>query len=398
MPDSIYLDHAATTPLHPAVLEVMLPWLNDGFGNPSALYRLGREAQGALDDARERVAAILNARPSEIVFTSGGSESINAALRGIAFAGQLAGTARHVVTTAIEHHAVLHTCQYLERFGIDVTYVQPDEDGLVPAESVVSAVRSDTGLVSVMLANNEVGTLQAVADIARLVRERGHSLGKRIAFHTDAIQAPGWLALDVDTLGIDALSLSAHKFGGPKGAGILYLRRGTPFLSQQTGGGQERQRRAGTENVAAIAGMAAALTLVEQMRATRPRETERLRDQLQELVLLAHPEVRVNGHPNQRLPNTLNLAFPGLSGESFVEDLDRRGVAASAGSACANITWEPSHVLIAMGQTVEQAASAVRFSLGIEQSEQEIRQAAAAITASVQALKSADTPALEALR
>jgi len=212
MSDLIYLDHAATTPLDPRVLKAMLPWLSAGYGNPSSLYRLGREAQAAVDGARAAVAATLNARPSEVLFTSGGSESVNAALRGIIAAGQLAGTASHIVTTAIEHHAVLHTCEYLERFGVEVTYVPPDSDGLIDPEQVLGAVRADTGLVSVMLANNEVGTIQPVAEIGRGLRDRGRALGRRIALHTDAVQAPGWLSLDVQALGVDALSLSAHTF------------------------------------------------------------------------------------------------------------------------------------------------------------------------------------------
>ena len=383
MPDCIYLDHAATTPMHAQVYEAMLPWLGARYGNPSASYALGREAQAAIDAARDQVAAVLNVRPSEVIFTSGGSESVNAAVRGIAFAGQLARTAGHVVTTAIEHHAVLHTCQELERFGIEVSYVPPDELGCVAVEAVARAVRAETGLVSVMLANNEVGTLQPVAAIARAVRQRAAALGKRIPVHTDAVQAPGWLPLDVRALGVDALSLSAHKFGGPKGAGVLYLRRGVPFLPQQTGGGQERQRRAGTENVAGIVGAALALTLAEQRREPDAPRVRDLRDRLGAAVLGSVPGATLNGDPDLRLPNNVNIAFAGLNGEALVEELDRLGVAASSGSACANTTWEPSHVLIAMGQTQERAASAVRFTLGHEQRADEIDRAATAIQTAV---------------
>ncbi|MGD9892149.1 MAG: cysteine desulfurase family protein, partial [Dehalococcoidia bacterium] len=366
MPDLIYLDHAATTPIDPRVLDAMLPWLSGRFGNPSALYRLGRDAQQAIETARQQVAACLNARPSEIIFTSGGSESANAAVRGLLLAAQLARTANHIVTTTIEHHAVLHTCEYLERFGVEVTYVPPDDEGRISAESIIQSVRPDTGIVSLMLANNEVGTLQPVAEVARLVQERGRSLGRRIPVYTDAVQAPGWLSLDVRALGVDALSLSAHKFGGPKGAGVLYLRRGIPFLAQQTGGGQERQRRAGTENVAGIVGTGLALHIAEAAREEASPRVRVLRDQLEASILARVPRTSRNGHPTARLPNNVNIAFHGVKGDVLVEELDRLDLAASAGSACATMTWEPSHVLMAMGQTQEQAASAVRFSLGPE--------------------------------
>lgn len=383
MTDPIYLDHAASTPLAPGVLEAMLPWLRGGYGNPSALYALGREAQQAIDQAREQAAAVLNARPSEIVFTSGGTESVNAALRGIAFAGRIAQTAGHVVTTAIEHHCVLHTCQYLERFGIEVSYVQPDAAGRISVESVAEAIRPETGLVSVMLANNEVGTLLPVVEIVRAVRERAAALQTTIAVHTDAVQAPSWLPLDVRALGVDALSLSAHKFGGPKGVGLLYLRRGVTFLPQQSGGGQERQRRAGTENVAGIVGAGVALRLAEERRTSGTGSIAALRDRLEHGIRAALPSVWLNGDPTHRLPNTTNLGFPGLSGDTLVEDLDRRGVAASSGSACANMTWEPSHVLMAMGQTQEQASAAVRFTLGYETDEAQIDHAIAAVEGAV---------------
>jgi len=389
----IYLDHAATTPLEPRVLEVMLPWLRGGYGNPSALYALGREAQAAIDGAREQIAAVLNARPSEIIFTSGGSESVNAAVRGITLAGQLARTARHIVTTAIEHHAVLHTCQQLDRFGIEVTYVPPNEQGVVSASAIARALRSDTGLVSVMLANNEVGTLQPLAEVVRAVRERGRALGKWIPVHTDAVQAPGWLPLDAQALGVDALSLSSHKFGGPKGAGVLYLRRGVPFMPQQTGGGQERQRRAGTENVAGITGTAAALSLSEAGRAANAPRIALRRDHLETTLLGYVPDAIINGGGVPRLPNITNIEIPRLRGDELVEELDRHGVAASSGSACASMTWEPSHVLVAMGRTQERAAAAVRFSLGHATTRAEIERAAHAVCSAVGRMRGA-TPVL----
>lgn len=396
MTELIYLDHAATSPLHPDVLESMLPWLRDGYGNPSALYGLGRAAQAAIDRAREQVAEVLNARPSEIIFTSGGSESVNAALRGIALAGQLAATSSHIITTAIEHHAVLHTCEALERFGLSITYLQPDAHGYVSPEAIADAVRPETGLVSMMLANNEVGTLLPVAEAARLVAGRAAALGKRIAFHTDAVQAPGWLPVDVVRLGVDALSLSAHKFGGPKGVGILYLRRGVPFLSQQTGGGQERQRRAGTENVAGIVGTGLALRLAEERRPSTAPRIAALRDELAERLLRTIPGASLNGDPQCRLPNNLNIGITGVVGDALVTTLDTYGVAASSGSACANMTWEPSHVLIAMGQTGQQAESAVRFTLGAEHTTDVIAAATDAVARAVRHSRARDVVGIHA--
>lgn len=387
MPDLIYLDHAASTPIDPRVLDAMLPWLGAQFGNPSALHRLGRNAQQAIETAREQVAACLNARPSEIIFTSGGSESANTAVRGLFLAAQLARTARHIVTTTIEHHAVLHTCEYLERFGVEVTYVPPDDQGRISTGSILEAIRPDTGLVSLMLANNEVGTLQPVSEVVRLVQERGRTLSRRIPVYTDAVQAPGWLSLDVSALGVDALSLSAHKFGGPKGAGVLYLRRGIPFLAQQTGGGQERQRRAGTENVAGIVGTGLALQIAEGGRDEASPRIHLLRDEFEAAILARVPQSVPNGHPADRLPNNVNIAFQGLKGDVLVEELDRLDLAASAGSACATMTWEPSHVLMAMGQTQEQAASAVRFSLGNEHTSATLRDAVERIERAVRIVR-----------
>lgn len=379
MPHFIYLDHGATTPLDPRVLEVMLPWLRDRYANPSSLYGPARQAHAAVEDARAEVAALLGARPSEIVFTSGGSESINAALRGIGFAQQLARSGRQVITTSVEHQAVLLTCQYLEKFGFDVTYTPVDQEALVDPEEVVAAVGPDTALVSIMLANNEVGTIEPLRELAGLVHQRGEQLGKRIPVHTDAVAAAGQLPLNVRELGVDALSLAAHKFGGPKGAGILYLRRGIPFLAQQTGGGQEHQRRAGTEDVAAIVGTAVALRLATSALAAGAVRLEGLRERLIEGVLSSVEGAEQNGHPRLRLPGNASFRLAGVDGERLLHELDREGIAASSGSACADASWEPSHVVLAMGYTLEQAAGSVRFTIGPENTPAEIERVIAVL-------------------
>jgi len=368
----IYFDHAATTPLHPRVLEAMLPYLRERFGNPSGTYALAREAQRALDQARRSVADVLGCRSTEVVFTSGGSESINTALRGVAFAQKKARVGDHVVTTAVEHHAVLHTCEYLEEFGLEVTYVPVDQHGLADPDEVVRAVNERTVLVSVMAANNEVGTIEPVAEIARALRERGRALGRRIPFHTDAVQAPGMLDLNVEALGVDLLSLSAHKFYGPKGAGVLYLRRGTPFLPQQSGGGQERQRRAGTEDVAGIVGTGVALRLAEEGREANSRGCRALRDRLSEGILTRIPGSQLNGHPERHLANNVNVSFRGVEGEALLARLDEVGIAASSGAACGSSTWEPSHVLIAMGLPLETAVGSLRLTLGPSNTKEEV--------------------------
>lgn len=375
----IYLDHAATTRLHPRALEAMLPYLGERFGNPSGPYALGRQAARALDEARSAVAAVLACRPREVVFTGGGTESINAAIKGVAFAQQRAGVGNHIVTTAVEHHAVLHSCEYLEQFGFEVTRVPVDRYGMVSPDDVARAVDERTVLVSVMLANNEVGTVQPVAEIAAAVRQRARRLRRRIPFHTDAVQGANALELEVDRLGVDLLSLSAHKFGGPKGAGVLYIRpclpagrRGTPFMAQQSGGGQERQRRAGTENVAGIVGTAAALRLAQEGQQEYVRACRRLTRRLMEGVLATIPGAVLNGHPEQRLPNNAHFSFEGAESDDMLARLDRRRIAASAGSACASAAWEPSHVLMAMGLPLRQAAAALRFTVGPENTEEEI--------------------------
>lgn len=372
MSASIYLDHAATTPLHPQVLEAMLPYLTDSFGNPSASYGVAREARRAIEQSRSTVAEALGARPSEIVFTSGGSESINAALKGVAFAQKKARAGNHIVTTTVEHHAVLHTCEYLEKFGFEVTYVPVDSFGLVKPQDVADAIGDRTVLVSVMTANNEVGTIEPVAEIAGAVRERASELRRRVYVHTDAVQAPGALPLNVDGLGVDLLSLSAHKFYGPKGAGVLYLRRGTPFLAQQSGGGQERQRRAGTEDVAGIVGTAVALRLAEENRQASAVASRRLRDRLIEGILARVSNCTLNGHPEMRLPNNVNIAFAGIEGEELLKELDGAGIAASAGAACGTSTWEPSHVLLAMGVPLDRAVGSLRFTLGTDNTDEEL--------------------------
>ena len=339
-PDSpIYLDNAASTAVRPEALAVMMPLFAADFANPSAHHAGGRRAAEALEHARETVAEVLGGLPEEVVFTSGGTESINAALKGVAFAQADASVGRHVVTTEVEHHAVLHSAHYLERFGFEVELLPVDEYGRVTPEEVAAAVREDTVLVSVGYANNEVGTVQPIAAIAEAVRARAAQIGREIPIHTDAVQAATSLPLDANLLGVDLLSLSGHKFGGPKGTGVLYLRRGVPFLEQTSGGGQERQRRSGTENVPGVAGMAEALRLSQAERDEFRERTSALRDRLLERVLEACPDARLNGHRLERLPHNLHLCFPGVEGESLVEALDARGIECSAGAACTASVW-----------------------------------------------------------
>jgi cysteine desulfurase len=360
----IYLDYASTTPMHPAVLQAMEPHLRGEFGNPSNLHRLGRRAAAAVDEARARVARALGCHDDEVVFTSGGSEADNLALKGIALARP---DDRHLVTTAIEHSAVLGAAGDLqEHFGRAVTRVPVDEHGLVDPAAMAAAIRPDTVLVSVMLANNEIGTIQPVAEIARLARARG------VLTHTDAVQAAGALDLNVDRLGVDALSLSAHKFYGPKGVGVLYLRRGTPLVPLIHGGAQERLRRAGTENVAGIVGCGAALELVERHRAATGTRLTALRDRLVEGVESAVPGARLNGDRRRRLPGHASFCFGEVQGESLLLELELEDVHASSGSACHAGSQDPSHVLLAIGRSPELAHTAVRLTLGAPTTEEEI--------------------------
>ena len=353
---TVYMDHAATTPVRPEVVEAMLPYFSERFGNPSSLYALAREAKEAVEEARGRVAAAIGGRPEEVFFTSGGTESDNWAVKGVAAALRKRGD--HIITSAIEHHAVLHPCEVLEKQGYRVTYLPVDEFGRVNPGAVEDAVTDRTILVSVMAANNEIGTVQPVAEIGRIAHDHG------VLFHTDAVQAVGAVPIDVDAMGIDLLSLSAHKFYGPKGIGALYIRRGTRIATFMDGGAQERGRRAGTENVPGIVGLGRAIELaVGEM----PRSSARIatmRDRMIRGILDAIPDTRLNGHPTERLPNNVNVAFRYVEGESILLLLDSLGIAASTGSACTSASLEPSHVLTACGLPPEHAHGSLRLTLG----------------------------------
>ena len=364
MPErTIYLDHAATTPLDRRVLDAMLPYFTTEYGNASSIYTLGRHAMQAIDGAREQVAEILSCRPTEITFTGCGSESDNLAIKGMAFASQKKGN--HIITSPIEHHAVLHTCQYLERFGFKTTYVPVDTVGRVDPDDVGRAITDQTILVSIMYANNEIGTIEPVAEIGRICRAR------KIPFHIDAVQAGGSLPLGVTELNADLLSLSAHKFYGPKGVGILYTRQGMRILPQLQGGSQERGKRAGTENVAGVVGAATALRLAyEDLPEVQPR-VNALRDRLIESVLKITGS-QLTGHPTERLSNNASFVFQGVEGESILLNLDMLGFAASTGSACTSGSVDPSHVLLAMHVPVELAHGSLRLTLGKDNTDQDV--------------------------
>ena len=355
-----YFDHAATTPLDPRVLEAMLAALRNGWGNPSGVYREAQSARAMLDDARDRLADTLECSPREIILTSGGTESDNLAVRGAALARAHAG--RHLITSAIEHHAVLHPMEALAQEGFELTILPVDGEGLLDPGEVAAAVRDDTILVSLMAANNEIGTIQPIAEIARAIKERN----PKTIVHSDAVQAAGAVDVRPDALGVDLLSLTAHKLYGPKGAGLLYQRRRTALEPLLLGGGQEEERRAGTENVAGAVGLARALQLAVEERQARAEHARSLRDELwRQLRERVHP-LRLNGPADfaRRLPNNLHLCFPGVEGESILLQLDMEGIAASSGSACSTGSTEPSHVLTAIGVDADTAHSALRLSLG----------------------------------
>jgi cysteine desulfurase len=363
----VYLDHAATTAVRPEVVEAMLPYWTEYYGNPSSIYRLGRDAGRGLNAARETVAGILGASPKEIVFTSCGTESDNLALRGVSLARRALGKGNHIITSPVEHHAIGHTVEQLvKRFGFEATEVPVDRFGMVDPGDVEQAIREDTALISIMYANNEVGTIQPIAEIGRLARQRG------IPFHTDAVQAGGSLPMNVDDLQVDLLSLSAHKFYGPKGIGLLYVRGGTPMWPVQTGGSQEGKRRAGTENVAFIVGMARAMELAYGELETNNQRLIGLRDRLIAGIQARIPEVELTGHPTQRLPNNASFVVRYVEGEAMLLNLDMQKIWASSGSACTSASLAPSHVLTAMGYPPEIAHGSLRLSLGRENTDADV--------------------------
>ena len=385
----IYMDNAATTAVSKAALEAMLPALTTAYGNPSSLYRQGQEASRLIEEARQTVAKALHAKPQEIYFTSGGSEADNWAITQMAALGAKQGK-RHIISTAFEHHAVLHTLEKLAAQGFEITLLDVHENGLVRPEELRSAIREDTALATIMYANNEIGTIQPIAELGTICRE------KQVIFHTDAVQAVGHLPIDLSTLPVDLLSLSGHKFHGPKGVGALYCRSGIPLTSFITGGAQERGKRAGTENVAGICGMAAALAeACAQLDTVQPRVTA-LRDKLIDSVLAAIPRCRLNGDRTHRLPGNVSFCFEGIEGESLLLRLDLAGVAASSGSACTSGSLEPSHVLLAIGLPKEIAHGSLRLSLDEGNTEAEVNYVVAQLIEIVATLRRM-SPVWEAL-
>jgi cysteine desulfurase len=379
-PRQVYMDHAATTPVDPRVVEAMLPYWTEHWGNPSSVYRLANAAREGLRQARETVAEILGARPSEIIFTSCGTESNNLAIRGTAWAARNRGN--HIITIPIEHHAVEHTCAQLENeFGYRVTRVPVDRYGMVDPDDVARAITPETVLITIMYANNEVGTIEPIAEIGRIAHEKG------VPLHTDAVQAGGSLNLNVDDLQVDMLSLSGHKFYAPKGVGVLYVRDGHRILPTQTGGGQERHLRAGTENVAYIVGLATALRLAYEQVEDETRRLTALRDRLIGGILSTIPDAHLTGHPEQRLANSASFYFAGVDGESVLLHLDLAGIAASTGSACASGEEGPSHVLSAMGVDPTMAQGSLRLSLGRKTTSEDVDYVLAVLPGIIQRLR-----------
>src|SRR5579863_810031 len=378
-----YLDYNATTPVDPAVLEAMLPFLADNFGNASSIHSTGQRARAAVDRARDSVAALLGAKASEIVFTSGGTESDNLAIFGLVsgVAPKSAAGRKHIITTAVEHHAILHSCQALEKQGIDVTLMPVGNTGVIDPDEIRRALRPETILISVMHTNNELGTIQPIGEIGRIAAEAD------IYFHCDAVQSAGKLPLDVNQLGVDLLSISAHKIYGPKGVGALYVRTGTPLTPQFHGGHHERDRRPGTENVPGIVGLGKATELARANLATEPQRIATLRDRLENALLASCGNARVNGNRAQRVSNTSNISFHAAGGEALVIALDLQGIACSTGAACSSGAVGPSHVLMAIGLSPDEARSSLRFSLGRTTTPEEIDQAIAAIPQAVERLR-----------
>jgi cysteine desulfurase len=375
----VYLDYNATTPVDSAVLDAMMPYFAERYGNASSIHSAGQQARGAVDHARESVAALIGAKPAEIVFTSGGTEADNLAIFGAVAASPR--QRKHVITTAIEHHAVLNACQALEKQGVEVTYVAVNQHGVVDREEIRRALRPETILISVMHANNELGTVQPIEEIGRIAAEAD------ICFHCDAVQSAGKLPLDVNRCNVDLLSLSAHKIYGPKGVGALYVRSGTPLEPQFHGGHHERDRRPGTENVAGIVGLGKAAQLARQRLAEDAERIGALRARLEESVLGRVSAAHVNGDTNRRVPNTTNLTIPGAGGEALLIALDLQGVACSTGAACSSGAVEPSHVLLAIGLSQDEARSSLRFSLGRLTTAEEIDYALSVIPGVVERLR-----------
>ena len=360
----IYLDYAATTPTHPDVVKAMLPYFTEAFGNPSSIYSYGQEAKGAIEEARVKVASLISARGEEIVFTSGGTEADNFAIKGVAFANERKGN--HIITSPIEHHAVTETCNFLKRRRFRITYLPVDGYGMVDPDDVRKAITDKTILISVMRANNEMGTIEPIAEIARIAKEAG------VYFHTDAVQAVGHIPVDVNELGVDLLSMSAHKLYGPKGVGALYIRKGTKLTPFMHGGEQERRRRASTENVPGIVGFGKAAELARQEMSKEAERLTSLRDRLVKGLLERIDHTHLNGHPIIRLPNNVNVSVDFVEGESMLLTLDLEGICASTGSACSSSSLEPSHMLLAIGLSHEQAHGSLRFSLGKWTTEEDI--------------------------
>ncbi len=362
----IYLDYAATTPTHPEVMKAMLPYFTDAFGNPSSIHSFGQEAKGAIEKARNQVAALIGAKSEEVVFTGSGTEADNFALKGVALANQ--GKGNHIITSSIEHHAVLETCKFLEKQGFSITYLPVDGYGMVDPSGVKKAITGKTILISVMHANNEVGTVEPIAEIGNIAREA------EIYLHTDAVQTAGHIPVDVNKLNVDLLSISAHKLYGPKGIGALYIRKGTKVSSFMHGGDQERGKRASTENVPAIVGFGKATEIAQREMLEEAQKLAVLRDQLIEGILKSIEHTQLNGHPVMRLPNNVNVSVDYVEGESMLLNLDLAGICASTGSACSSSALEPSHVLVAMGLPHLQAHGSLRFTSGKWTTEEEINQ------------------------
>ncbi len=360
----IYFDHAATTPVRPEVLEAMLPYFDKKYGNASSIYSIARESRAAVDEAREMVANAIGAKSDEIYFTSGGTEADNWAIKGIARGS--ADKGKHIITTSIEHHAVLHTCQYLEKEGFDVTYLPVDEKGLISPAQVEEAIREDTILISVMFANNEIGTIQPIEEIGEIAKRHG------IVFHTDAVQAVGNIHIDVKKLGVDLLSMSAHKFYGPKGVGALYIRKGTKLASYIHGGAQERGKRASTENVPGIVGMGRAIEIATQNMDSYNKKLLELREMTIDKVLATIPYTRLNGDRDKRLPGNVNFSFEFIEGESLLLLLDMAGIGASSGSACTSGSLDPSHVLLAIGLPHGIAHGSLRLTFGKDNTREDV--------------------------